>query len=173
MARKNRHNTRKEPKLFPNITAEAVAAVRERIRNDKDMGAYIKKRPRYSPSITYEIYLMAMTMFSRKDAVFSEFLDVAHMACVRTDMYRLCPNITKHIEESHVSGESFDIDSVMEECERNLEHNEDDKMYERARRNTVAAYRILRSHLTATLYMNYPRLRKILETYSNVRINAQ
>ena len=41
MARKDRHN---KPTLIPSITAAAVTATRERMRNDKDMGIYIKKR---------------------------------------------------------------------------------------------------------------------------------
>ena len=170
MARKDRHN---KPTLIPSITAAAVTAARERMRNDKDMGIYIKKRIWYPRDILREIFVMVMSMYCREEAVFHEFIDVIHTACMRTDMYRLCPDFTENAEKSRRKWESFNMESLAEECEYKALHGTDDEAtYEKARKTTNAIFRIIKSRLKATLYLNYPRIRKILETRMNIRINA-
>ena len=170
MARKDRHN---KPTLIPSITAAAVTATRERMRNDKDMGIYIKKRIWYPRDILREIFVMAMSMYCREEAVFREFIDVIHAACMRTDMYRLCHDFTENAEKSRRKWESFNMESLAEECEYKALHGTDDEAtYEKARKTTNAVFRIIKSRLKATLYMNYPRIRKILETRMNIRINT-
>ena len=170
MARKDRHN---KPTLIPNITAAAVAAARERMRNDKDMGIYIKKRVWYPRDILREIFVMTMTMYCRKEAIFREFIDAIHTACVRTDMYRLCPDFTENAAKTHRRYESFDMESLAEECEYKATYGANDEAtYEKARKTTNALFRIIKSRLRATLYIQYPRIRKILETRMNIRINT-
>ena len=170
MARKDRHN---KPTLIPSITAAAVTATRERMRNDKDMGIYIKKRIWYPRDILREIFVRAMSMYCRKEAVFREFIDVIHAACMRTDMYRLCSDFTENAEKSRRKWESFNMESLAEECEYKALHGTDDEAtYEKARKTTNAVFRIIKSRLKATLYLNYPRIRKILETRMNIRINT-
>ena len=170
MTRKGRHN---KPTLIPNITAAAVAAARERMRNDKDMGIYIKKRIWYPRDILREIFVMTMTMYCRKETIFREFIDAIHTACVRTDMYRLCPDFTENAAKTRRRYESFDMESLAEECEYKALHGTDDEAtYEKARKTTNALFRIIKSRLRATLYIQYPRIRKILETRMNIHINA-
>lgn len=164
----------RKAKTIPNITAEAVSSTRKRMRRLKDIGTYIKMRAKSPQGIMFEIFVTAVMMHNMEETAFHEFFDVIHTACVRTDMYRFYPNFTENAEKSHVRGESFGgYEGLIEDCERRITQSTDDMaMYEKVRKTTNAVFRIVKSRLKATLYKDYPRIRKVLETHSNIRINA-
>ena len=164
----------RKAKTIPNITAEAVASTRKRMRRLKDIGTYIKMRAKSPQGIMFEIFVTAVMMHNMEETAFREFFDVIHTACVRTDMYRLYPNFTENAEKSHVRGESFGgYEGLIEDCERRITQSTDDmEMYAKARKTTTAVYRIVKSRLKATLYKDYPRIRRVLETHSNIHINV-
>ena len=182
----------RKAKTIPNITEMAVRKTRQYMRYIKDNGTYMKRRRTFSTNIFTFMILKAYGAYTERDAVFNEVLEAVKSAYMSTGLNRFNAIIPKDKREiindacaradngrldrnGHPTQQptSYNIYDIVEWLERKcVLHNRLDS-YDPIHTTMVTVSRIINSRLMLTAYLNYPRIRRVLETYKHVHIKTE
>lgn len=164
----------RKAKTIPNITERAIYRARRAMRAAKDCGTYANRRIIFGKDFFRLVRLKAFGVLVEDDAVFNEILDAAKTAYISTGLNRFNPKVPKkRADLVRASNVSYDIIDVIDNLERRcMLHNRWD-VYNPVHTTMATILRILNSRLLLTAYLNYPRIRQILETYRHIHIKIE
>ena len=182
----------RKAKTIPNITEMAVRKTRQYMRYVKDNGTYMKRRKTFSTNIFTFMILKAYGTHTEGDAVFNEVMEAVKSAYMSTGLSRFNPIIPKDkreiISDAYAKADnrcldrdgrptqeptSYNIYEIIEWLERKYIFRNRWDVYDPVHSTMVTVSRIINSRLMFTAYLNYPRIRRVLETYRHIHIKTE